>query len=119
MLMDHCLPMLEYNSDLKLVSQLKEDALPKMSQLIEYGLLQQGDRLHIIGSPINSEAILLDGKYVEYNGEQMKINDWGCYVTGWKSVNIYRIAGRIGEDETLQQKRLKYTINNNEEALGE
>ena len=48
----------------------------------------------------------------------MKINDWGCKVTGWKSVNIYRNAALVGEEETLQQKRINYTINHNEEALG-
>ena len=43
---------------------------------------------------------------------------WGCKITGWKSVNIYTVTSIVGEEETPQQKRIKYTINHNEEALG-
>lgn len=117
-LMEKCLPMPEYNPKLKLTSDLKDNALPKMNKLIEYGLLHPGDKLFITFDPSNSEATLIDGSYVDYKGEKMRINDWGCKITGWKSVNIYTITSRVGEDETLQQKRIKYTINHNEEALG-
>lgn len=117
-LVDKCLPMPVYNPALKLTSDFSENALPKMNKLIEYGVLHTGDRLYITFDPNNSEATLLDGNYVEYKGNKVKINEWGCAVTGWKSVNIYRIASLVGEDETLQQKRIKYTINHNEEALG-
>ena len=117
-LVDKCLPMPVYNPALKLTSDFSENALPKMNKLIEYGVLHSGDRLYITFDPNNSEAILLDGNYVEYKGNKVKINEWGCAVTGWKSVNIYRISSLVGEDETLQQKRIKYTINHNEEALG-
>jgi len=117
-LVDKCLPMPSYNPNLKLTSELKENALPKMNKLIEHGLLHAGDKLYITFDPNNSEATLLDGSYVEYKGEKIRINDWGCRITGWKSVNIYTITSLAGEDETLQQKRIKYTINHNEEALG-
>ena len=117
-LMEKCLPMPEYNPKLKLTSDFKDNALPKMNKLIEYGVLQPGDKLFITFDPNNSEATLIDGSYVDYKGEKMRINDWGCKITGWKSVNIYTITSLVGEDETLQQKRIKYTINHNEEALG-
>lgn len=117
-LMDVCLPMPSYDPNLKSVSDLRENALPKMNKLIEYGILHAGDHLYITVDPVGSEAILVDGSYVEYKGEKTKINEWGCKVTGWKAANIYKIAAVVGEDETLQQKRIKYTINHNEEALG-
>lgn len=117
-LVDKCLPMSNYNPNLKLISDLKENALPKLNKLIEYGLLHIGDKLYITTENNNSEATLLDGSYVEYKGKKMKISDWGCNVTGKKNVNIYTISALVGEDETLQQKRIKYTINHNEEALG-
>lgn len=110
--------MSNYNPNLKLISDLKENALPKLNKLIEYGLLHIGDKLYITTENNNSEATLLDGSYVEYKGKKMKISDWGCNVTGKKNVNIYTISALVGEDETLQQKRIKYTINHNEEALG-
>ncbi len=89
-----------------------------MNKLIEYGLLHPGDKLYITLNPTDSEATLIDGSYVDYKGVKTKINDWGCKITGWKSVNIYTISALVGEDETLQQKRVKYTINHNEETLG-
>ena len=117
-LFDKCLPIPTYNPNLKLTSDLKENALPKMNKLIEYGLIHPGDKLYITLDPLNSEATLIDGSFVEYRGQKTKINEWGCQVTGWKSVNIYTISALVGEDETLQQKRINYTINHNEEALG-
>ena len=117
-LMDRCLPIPQPDPNLRLVSELKDNALPKMKKLIEFGILHSGDKLYITLKPNDSEATLLDGSYVEFRGERIKINDWGCRVTGWKSVNIYTISSVVGEDETLQQKRIKYAINHNEEALG-
>ncbi len=117
-LIDKCLPIPKYNSNIKLTSELNENALPKMNKLIEYGILHQGDKLYILIDPNNSEATLIDGTYVAYKGEKMRLTDWGCKVTGWKSINIYRNTCVKGEDETLHQKRIKYTINHNEEALG-
>ena len=116
-LLDKCLPMPEYNPKYMLSSSLRDNALPKMNKLIEYGLIHTGDKLYITIHPDNSEATLIDGSTVEYNGEIMRINDWGCKVTGWKSIRIYTYAAIVGEDETLQQKRIKYIINHNEETL--
>ena len=48
----------------------------------------------------------------------MKINDWGCRITGWKAIRIYAYTAIVGEEETLQQKRMKYAINHNEETIG-
>lgn len=117
-LVEKCLPIPVYNSDLKLISDLKENALPKMDKLIEYGLIKPGDKIYLTIKPDDSEAILLDSTYVEYKGEKMRINEWGCRLSGWKSIRIYAYTAILGEDETLQQKRIKYTINHNEEAIG-
>ena len=117
-LMDLCLPMPTCNPNLKPISELRDNALPKMKKLIEYGILHLGDKLYITLNPNDSEAELVDGSSVEFKGEKMNLNEWGKRVTGWKSVNIYTIASVVGENETLQQKRINYTINHNEEALG-
>ena len=117
-LVDKCLVMPVYNPNLKLTSNIKDNALPKMNKLIEYGIVNVGDELYITTATTDSKAVLVDASYVEYNGEKIKINDWVCNVTGWKSANIYRYTAVVGEDETLHQKRIKYTINHNEEALG-
>lgn len=117
-LVDKCLPMPEYNPDLKLVSDLKENAFLKMDKLIEYGLIKPGDKICITSAPTTSVATLLDDTYVDFKGEKLRINDWGCKITGWKSIRIYSNTMIVGEDETLHQKRIKYMLNHNEEVIG-
>ena len=68
-LVDKCLPMPNYNPNLKPTSELRDNALPKMNKLIEYGVLKTGDKLYINLAPKDSEAVLLGGSYVEYKGE--------------------------------------------------
>lgn len=91
-----------------------EAALPKMDKLIEYGLVSPGDILYITCNPDGSDATLIDAKYVDYNGQKMTLNEWGCKVTGWGSIRIYAYAAKKGEMETLQEKREAYIQNNNE-----
>lgn len=59
-------------------------------------------------------ATLLDAKYVRNKNEKMTLNQWGCKVTGWKSIRIYAWAAIEGEIETLQEKRLAYVQEHNE-----
>jgi hypothetical protein len=37
----------------------------------------------------------------------MTLNEWGCKVTGWSAIRIYVYAAKVGETETLHQKREK------------
>lgn len=91
-----------------------EAALPQMDKLIEYGIVAPGDILYITCSTDDSEAILQDSKYVDYKGEKMTLNEWGCKVTGWRSIRIYAYIAKKGEMETLQEKRELYIQNHNE-----
>lgn len=94
-------------STLKISVSKKEAYLPKMDELIDNDLIKIGDRLYITTKPYDSIATLIDAKYVEYNDERMTLNDWGCFVTGWKSIRIYQYAAVVGEKETLQDKRMR------------
>lgn len=85
-----------------------EAALPKMDKLIEFGLVKPGDKLYITLHPEESVATLLDEKYVDFNGEKITLNEWGCKITGWQSIRIYAYAAVVGETDTLQQKRIDY-----------
>ncbi len=93
-----------------------DTTLLKMADLIEEGIVNIGDELYITLKPDTSKAILIDSKYVQYNGEKITINDWGCKVTGWKSIRIYAYAAKIGEIETLQQKRISFNNEHNEKS---
>ena len=117
-LVDKCLPAPQVELSRLQVNSRKsvEAALPKMSKLIEFGLIKPGDKIYVTISPDDSEATLLDDKYVDFRGSRMTLNEWGCKVTGWKSIRIYTYVAIAGEIETLQQKRISYIQEHNEET---
>lgn len=117
-LIDQCLPAPAVDlTKVQTNSSKKTDAaLPKMDKLIEFGLVAPGDKLYITLNPENSEAVLTDDRHVNYQGITMTLNEWGCKVTGWKSIRIYAYAAKVGEIETLQEKRLYYIREHNEAA---
>ncbi|NHQ74579.1 hypothetical protein HAT86_08890 [Roseovarius gahaiensis] len=65
--------------------------LMKTVEMVERGLLPVGTELTIKDRP-NSTATVVDGRRVEYRGEVMSFNAWGCRVTGWPSIRIYTSA---------------------------
>lgn len=115
---DECFPQPDVDLTAIQITSKKnsEAALPKMDKLIEYGLVTPGDTLYITCNPDGSDATLIDSKYVDYNGEKLTLNEWGCKVTGWRSIRIYAYAARKGELETLQEKREAYIQNYNESS---
>lgn len=119
LLIDELLKMPKVDLSKIQVNPLKksEEALPKMDELFAAGVVKAGDILYITICPDNSKAELLDPKYVNFNGEKMTLNDWGCKVTGWKSIRIYAYAALEGEIETLHQKRLAFATDHNEESI--
>ena len=115
-IVDDCLPMPNVDlSNIQIGNSKKAEAnLPKMGKLIEFGIISPGDKIYITVTQKDSTAILLDEKYVDYNGEKLTINEWGCKITGWQSIRIYSYVAKVGEIETLHEKRLKFIQNNNE-----
>lgn len=65
--------------------------LMKTGEMVAQGLLPIGTLLTIKGRP-NSAAKVVDGKRVEFRGEVISFNDWGCRVTGWSAIQIYKWA---------------------------
>lgn len=115
-LIDHCLPTTKVDlSKIQTINRKRtESSLPKMDKMIEFGLIKPGDKIYVTVDPEKSEATLLDDKYVSYCGVKMTLNEWGCKVTGWKSIRIYTYVSLVGEIETLHQKRLQYIQEHNE-----
>lgn len=90
---DYCMPQPEIDLSLIQTSSKKrsEAAFPKMDKLIEFNLVKPGDKLYITVNSCDSsesEAELIDDKYVIYKGEKMTINTWGCQSSGTMSVPI-------------------------------
>lgn len=66
-------------------------SLMKTGEMVERGLLPVGTVLTIKDRP-DSAARVVDGKRVEFRGEVISFNDWGCRATGWTAIQIYKWA---------------------------
>lgn len=114
-IIDECLPTPNIDiSQIKTNSKKLEASLPKMDKLIEFGIIKKGEKIYLTPKPEESVATLIDEKYVDFNGEKITLNEWGCRVTGWQSIRIYAYVAVVGEIETLQQKRLAFIQEHNE-----
>lgn len=78
--------------------------LPKMDWLIKEGLVHIGDKIYVTVHP-SELATIKDDKHVIYNGETLSFNQFGCKVTGWKSIQCYAWMKVEGKDETLAEMR--------------
>ncbi len=78
--------------------------LPKLDWMIEQNLIKIGDKICVISHP-NEVATIIDDNHVEYNGELMSANVFGCKVTGWKSIQIYSTMRLIDSKKTLGELR--------------
>ena len=78
--------------------------LPKMKWCLDNGLIKVGDRVFIKGN-VDEVATVVDDKKVNYNGEEMSYNTFGCKIMGWKTIQIYSFLITEGETKTLGQKR--------------
>ena len=107
--------------DLKNINIPKNDAkkekLLTISDFFEMGELKAGDRVYLKTAPEESIATLLDFKYVYYKGQKMTINEWGCRVTGWTAIRIYEYMAKVGEQETLQDKRDRFSKDVSEDKI--
>ena len=78
--------------------------LPGMDKLFEWGIIKAED-IVVIKNTDNSEATIINAKYVEFNGEKLTFNKWGQKVTGWSTIRIYCWAMIKGSDKTLHELR--------------
>jgi len=65
--------------------------LMRTAEMVERGLLVVGTCLSIKDRS-DSMATVVDGRRVEFRGDVMSFNEWGCRVTGWTSIQIYKWA---------------------------
>lgn len=65
--------------------------LPRIKTLLEWGVVQVGDRIHLRTHP-DEHAMFLNKNEVVYDGHQIRINDWAKEITSWAAVNIYEFV---------------------------
>ena len=76
--------------------------LPKIDWMIEQGLVKPGDEICVISHP-EETAKVIDGKHVEYKGETMSMNVFGCRVTGWTAIQSYAVMKLVRSPLTVAQ----------------
>lgn len=78
----------------------KVNHLPRMDWLLEQGVIHIGDRIYVINHP-DQVATVVDANRVEYQGEKMSLNKFGCVVTGWQAIQSYAFMKIVGGKDTL------------------
>ncbi|WP_082761295.1 hypothetical protein [Clostridium sp. ATCC 25772] len=78
--------------------------LPGTDKLFQWGIIKSGNIL-VIKNRDNSEATVIDSKYVNFKGEKLTFNKWGQKVTGWSSIRIYDWAMIKDNNKTLHEMR--------------
>lgn len=79
------------NTDASKADTQERRKLQSTKDLIELGRLKVGEILTIRGRD-NSTARVVDGRFVEFQGQRLTFNEWGQRVTGWPSIRIYTMA---------------------------
>ena len=83
--------------------------LPRMDWLLEQKIVHVGDEIHVINHPEEC-ATIIDEQNVEYKGQKMSLNKFGCTVTGWKSIQSYALMKLVdGKDplSVLRERRMR------------
>ncbi|KIN83293.1 hypothetical protein [Clostridium botulinum] len=83
---------------------ITRNTFPGMDKLFEWGIIKAEDTV-VIKNRDNSEATVIDSKYVDFKGEKLTFNKWGQKVTGWSSIRIYDWVLIKGNDKTLHEMR--------------
>lgn len=94
----------EMDDEDEATTKRKSTQLPKMDWLIDQGIINIGDEVYLINHP-EEVATVVDSKNVEYKGNKMSFNQYGCEITGWKAIQIYAFMKKAGGNKTLAKLR--------------
>lgn len=84
--------------------------LPKIQDMLNWGVVREGDILLPKGRENQSEAILLNDGNVNVNGEVKSMHVWLKEIYEWSSVQSYAFAIHKESNKTLSQIREEYMI---------
>lgn len=96
----------------KTSGSIERTVLPKIKDMLEWGVVKAGDILSAKGT--DEESILLANGHVSINDEEMSMQDWLKRITGWKSVETYKFAIHKETGKSLSQIRKEYMDENME-----
>lgn len=91
---------------------LERKALPKIADMLEWGVVSAGDILTAKG--YDSESELLANGHVSVDGEEMSMLKWLKGLTGWQAVETYKFAIQKSSGKSLSEIRKEYMEKYNE-----
>lgn len=91
---------------------LERKVLPKIADMLAWGVVSAGDILTAKGYDAESE--LLANGHVSVDGEEMSMLKWLKGVTGWQAVETYKFAIQKSSGKSLAEIRKEYMENYNE-----
>lgn len=94
----------------RLSGTIARKKLPKIKDMLEWGVVSAGDIL--ITKGYDEEAELLSNGHVTFNGEEISMQDWLKRITGWKSVETYKFAIHKETGKSLSKIRKEYMESN-------
>jgi len=80
--------------------------LPKIKDMLEWGVVSAGDIL--VAKGFDDEAELLSNGHVSVDGEEMSMLKWLKNLTGWQAVETYKFAIHKDTGKTLAEIRRDY-----------
>ena len=95
-------------------SQVERRVLPKIKDMLQWGVVSAGDILVAKGFEEAGEAVLLANGHVRFNGEEISMQYWLRNMTGWKSVETYKFAVHKVSGKSLSEIRKEYMEQNME-----
>ena len=95
-------------------SNITRTALPKMSELFEWGIIKNGDEVTIKGSS-DSKATIINSKKVLYQGNEILFSEWGRAIKSWSSINMYEWTILTSKGKTLAELRAEKMENMDKE----
>jgi hypothetical protein len=90
-------------------------ALPKINEMLEWGVLKAGDT--IVAKGREDEGELKANGNVEVNGEELTMQKWLKDLFGWSSIQTYVFAVHKESGKTLSQIREEYMDKEQEESI--
>lgn len=96
---------------------IKRRSMPKIKDMLNWGVVQPGDELGVRGR--EETAILLQSGNVDVNGEEKSLQAWLQEILGWSSVQTYEFTTLKKEnDKLLADIRREYMEQHEETSLG-
>lgn len=93
-------------SKIKSKRQSNRRSLPRIDEMLEWGVVKQGDLLRAKNH--DSTVILKGNGNVEFNGKETSIQQWLKEITGWPSVQTYAFTEHVEKGKTLSDIRREF-----------